>query len=123
MRANGITSAVCNYTDKEQLTAAFHSTGAKLFFLITDFESAAKGKQKLEEQQGRDQIDAAKAAGFTTFDIKFKLFTLNTVFLHCNFSKLTSSLISFPRNYFIDNILSLQVSSSSFSALLLTATE
>ena len=71
MIANGITSAVCNYTDKEQLTAAFHSTGAKLFFLITDFESAAKGKQKLEEQQGRDQIDAAKAAGFTTFDIEF----------------------------------------------------
>ena len=63
MEANGIKSTICNYTEKDQLETAIKTTGAKLLLLITDYEGAAKKKKAVEEQQGRNQIDAAKAAG------------------------------------------------------------
>ena len=63
MKADSITSTVCNYTDKDQMIKAFASTEAKLFFLITDYEAAAKSNKAIEEQQGKNQIDAAEAAG------------------------------------------------------------
>ncbi|NCV70405.1 MAG: hypothetical protein EBW55_06800, partial [Betaproteobacteria bacterium] len=37
--------------------------GAKKVFVITDYFRAAKSSAELEFQQGRDAIDAARAAG------------------------------------------------------------
>ena len=59
----GVKPVQADYTNKESLTLAFKSTGAKLAFLITDFFLSAKGKTELEITQGKLQVDVAKAAG------------------------------------------------------------
>jgi len=59
----GVKPVVCNYTSRADLDRAFEQTGAKKVFVITDYFRAAKSNADLEFQQGRDAIDAAKAAG------------------------------------------------------------
>ena len=59
----GVKPVVCNYTLREDLNRAFAQTGAKKVFVITDYFAAAKKSAKLEFEQGRAAIDAAKAAG------------------------------------------------------------
>jgi uncharacterized protein YbjT (DUF2867 family) len=59
----GVQHVVCNYTVRADLDNAFKQTGAKKVFVITDYFGAAKSDADLEFQQGRDAIDAAKAAG------------------------------------------------------------
>jgi len=59
----GVKPVVCNYTSRADLDRAFERTGAKRVFVITDYFRAAKSKADLEFQQGRDAIDAARAAG------------------------------------------------------------
>ena len=54
---------VCNYTIRADLDRAFADTGAKKVFVITDYFKAAKSNADVEFRQGRDAIDAAKAAG------------------------------------------------------------
>ena len=54
---------VCNYTVRADLDRAFKETGAKQVFVITDYFKAAKSNADVEFRQGRDAIDAAKAAG------------------------------------------------------------
>ena len=63
MTEKGITPVICNYTDKEELTKAFQTTGIKKAFFITDFFLAAKGKSSLEIEQGKMMIDVFKANG------------------------------------------------------------
>ena len=53
---------VCNYTIRADLDRAFADTGAKKVFVITDYFKAAKSNADVEFRQGRDAIDAAKAA-------------------------------------------------------------
>lgn len=61
--ASGAQPVVCNYTQRADLDRAFAQTGAKKVFVITDYFGAAGKKADIEFQQGRDAIDAAKAAG------------------------------------------------------------
>ena len=61
--ASGAQAVVCNYTQRADLDRAFAQTGAKKVFIITDYFGAAGKKADIEFQQGRDAIDAAKAAG------------------------------------------------------------
>jgi uncharacterized protein YbjT (DUF2867 family) len=63
LASQGIQPVVCNYTVRADLDRAFTQTGARKVFVITDYFAAAKSDAKREEQQGRDAIDAAKAAG------------------------------------------------------------
>ena len=59
----GVSPVVCNYTVRADLDRAFAQSGAKKVFIITDYFGAAKSNKDLEVQQGKDAIDAAKAAG------------------------------------------------------------
>ena len=59
----GVKPVVCNYTSRSDLDRAFKETGAKKVFVITDYFRAAKSNADEEFRQGRDAIDAAKAAG------------------------------------------------------------
>jgi uncharacterized protein YbjT (DUF2867 family) len=59
----GVKPVVCNYTIRADVDRAFKETGAKKVFVITDYFRAAKSNAAVELQQGRDAIDAAKAAG------------------------------------------------------------
>ena len=59
----GVKPVVCNYTIRADLDQAFEQTGAKKVFVITDYFRAAKSNSDVEFRQGRDAIDAAKAAG------------------------------------------------------------
>jgi len=59
----GVRLMVCNYTIRADLDRAFKETGAKKVFVITDYFRAAKSNADEEFRQGRDAIDAAKAAG------------------------------------------------------------
>lgn len=63
LASRGIKPVVCNYTLRADLDRAFEQSGAKKVFVITDFFRAAKSNADREFQQGRDAIDAAKAAG------------------------------------------------------------
>ncbi len=63
LASQGIRPVVCNYTVREELSRAFKETGAKKVFVITDYFGAAKSNADVEFRQGRDAIDAAKAAG------------------------------------------------------------
>ena len=63
LESQGVTPVVGNYTLRADLDSAFKQTGAKKVFVITDYFRAAKSKADVEFQQGRDAIDAAKAAG------------------------------------------------------------
>ena len=63
LESQGVKPVVCNYTLRADLDSAFKQTGAKKVFVITDYFRAAKSNADLEFQQGRDAIDAAKAAG------------------------------------------------------------
>ena len=62
LKAMGVNPLLCNYTLRTDLDLAFKQSGAKKVFVITDYFAAAKKKSELEFQQGRDAIDAAKAA-------------------------------------------------------------
>ena len=59
----GVKPVVCNYTIRADLDRAFAETGAKKVFVITDYFRAAKSNADVEFRQGRDAIDATKAAG------------------------------------------------------------
>jgi uncharacterized protein YbjT (DUF2867 family) len=59
----GVNPVVCNYTVRADLDRAFAQSGARKVFVITDFFGAAKSKAAVEIQQGKDAIDAARAAG------------------------------------------------------------
>ena len=59
----GIKSVICNYTVKSELEKSFKDTGAKRVFVITDYFGAANSNMDLEIEQGKNAIDAAKAAG------------------------------------------------------------
>ena len=59
----GVKPVVCNYTSRTDLDHAFAQTGVKKVFVITDYFRAAKSNADVEFQQGRDAIEAAKAAG------------------------------------------------------------
>ena len=59
----GVKPVVCTYTNRTDLDRAFAQTGAKKVFVITDYFRAAKSNADVEFRQGRDAIDAAKAAG------------------------------------------------------------
>ena len=59
----GVTPVVGNYTIRADLDRAFQQTGATKVFVITDYFRAAKSNADMEFRQGRDAIDAAKAAG------------------------------------------------------------
>ena len=63
MKSQGLNPVVCNYADKASLTKALLECQCKMVFCITDFFLAAGRSVEREEQQGRDQIDACKAAG------------------------------------------------------------
>jgi len=63
LTSQGLKPVVCNYTIRADLDRAFKETGAKKVFVITDYFKAAKSDADVEFQQGRDAIDAAKAAG------------------------------------------------------------
>ena len=63
LASQGIKPVVCNYTVRADLDKAFKQTQAKKVFVITDYFGAAKSNADLEYRQGRDAIDAAKAAG------------------------------------------------------------
>ena len=63
LESQGVKPVVCNYTLRADLDSAFKQTGAKKVFVITDYFRAAKSNAALEFQQGRDALDAAKAAG------------------------------------------------------------
>jgi uncharacterized protein YbjT (DUF2867 family) len=63
LASQGVKPVVCNYTVRADLDRAFAQSGAKKVFVITDYFGAAKKSADLEFQQGRDAIDAAKAAG------------------------------------------------------------
>ena len=63
LASQGVTPVVCNYTLRSDLDRAFAQSGARKVFVITDFFGAAKKSAELEFHQGRDAIDAAKAAG------------------------------------------------------------
>ena len=63
LQKNGISPVVCNYTVRADLDRAFAQSGAKKAFVITDYFGAAKSKMATEVQQGKNAIDAAKAAG------------------------------------------------------------
>lgn len=63
LTSQGIQPVICDYNDKLSLESAFKTTGAKHAFLITDFFLAAKSNSQKEIDQGKAQIDAAKAAG------------------------------------------------------------
>ena len=63
LASQGVTPVVCNYTLRADLDRAFAESGARKVFVITDFFGAAKKSADLEFQQGRDAIDAARAAG------------------------------------------------------------
>jgi len=63
LAGQGVKPVVCNYTLRKDLDRAFAETGAKKVFVITDYFRAAKSNADLEFRQGRDAIDAAKAAG------------------------------------------------------------
>ena len=63
LASQGVTPVVCNYTLRSDLDRAFAQRGARKVFVITDFFGAAKKNPDLEFQQGRDAIDAARAAG------------------------------------------------------------
>jgi uncharacterized protein YbjT (DUF2867 family) len=63
LASQGIKPVICNYTLRADLDRAFKDTGAKKIFAITDYYGAAKSNANLEFEQGRDAIDAAKAAG------------------------------------------------------------
>ena len=63
LASQGVKPVVCNYTSRADLDRAFKETGAQKVFVITDFFRAAKPNADLEFRQGRDAIDAAKAAG------------------------------------------------------------
>lgn len=63
LAAQGMTPVLCNYTVREDLDRAFKQTAAQKVFVITDYFKAAKSNADLEYKQGRDAIDAAKAAG------------------------------------------------------------
>jgi uncharacterized protein YbjT (DUF2867 family) len=59
----GVKPVVGNYTIRADLDRAFQQTGATKVFVITDYFRAAKSNVDMEFRQGRDAIDAAKAAG------------------------------------------------------------
>jgi len=63
LASQGVKPVVCHYTIRADLDRAFKETGAKKVFVITDYFKAAKSNADVEFQQGRDAIDAAKAAG------------------------------------------------------------
>ncbi|MFM8735421.1 MAG: NmrA family NAD(P)-binding protein [Pirellulales bacterium] len=63
LASQGVKPVVCNYTIRADLDRAFQQTGAKKVFVITDYFRAAKSNADVEFRQGRDAIDAAKAAG------------------------------------------------------------
>jgi len=63
LTSQGVKPVVCNYTIRADLDRAFKETGAKKVFVITDYFRAAKSNADEEFRQGRDAIDAAKAAG------------------------------------------------------------
>ena len=63
LESQGINPIVCNYTLRADLDYAFTTSAAKKVFVITDYFGAAKSNGALEIQQGKDAIDAAKAAG------------------------------------------------------------
>ncbi len=63
LAGQGVKPVVCNYTVRADLDRAFAETGAKKVFVITDYFKAAKSNADVEFRQGRDAIDAAKAAG------------------------------------------------------------
>lgn len=62
LAALGVKPVVCNYTLRADLDRAFAQSSARKVFVITDYFGAAKKSAELEFQQGRDAIDAAKAA-------------------------------------------------------------
>ena len=62
LTSQGVKPVVCNYTIRTDLDRAFKETGAKKIFVITDYFRAAKSDADVEFRQGRDAIDAAKAA-------------------------------------------------------------
>jgi len=62
LAAQGVKPVVCNYTLRADLDRAFAQSGAKKVFVITDYFGAAKKSAEREFKQGRDAIDAAKAA-------------------------------------------------------------
>ena len=63
LTSQGVKPVVCNYTIRADLDRVFKETGAKKVFVITDYFRAAKSNADEEFRQGRDAIDAAKAAG------------------------------------------------------------
>ena len=65
--SQGIKPVVCNYTVRTDLDRAFKQSGAKKVFAVTDYFGAAKSSDDEEIRQGRNGIDAAKAAGVDHF--------------------------------------------------------
>ena len=63
LASQGVMPVVCNYTIRADLDKAFQETGTKKVFVITDYFGAAKSNPAQETRQGKDAIDAAKAAG------------------------------------------------------------
>lgn len=63
LTTQGVKPVVCNYTLRADLDKAFKDTGARKVFVITDYFGAAKSNADEEIRQGKDAIDAAKAAG------------------------------------------------------------
>ena len=62
LESKGIHPVIRNCTVREDLDCAFVESGAKKVVVITDYFKAAKCKAAVEIQQGKDAIDAAKAA-------------------------------------------------------------
>ena len=62
LAGQGVEPVVCNYTIRADLDKAFQETGAKKVFVITDYFGAAKSNADSEYKQGKDAVDAAKAA-------------------------------------------------------------
>ena len=65
--SQGIKPVLCNYTVRTDLDGALEESGAKKVFAMTDYFAAAKSSADEEIRQGRNAIDAAKAAGVDHF--------------------------------------------------------
>lgn len=63
LASQGVKPLVCNYTLREDLDRALAESGARKVFVITDYFAAAGKDAEVEYRQGRDAIDAARAAG------------------------------------------------------------
>ena len=63
LEAAGMHAVVANYVKRADVDRAIKESGATKLVFLTDYVLAAKENPKLEAEQGKMMVDAAKAAG------------------------------------------------------------